>query len=72
MSCRHVGSKLDPKWPGRLSYRMRAKGRLIVPEFAPPAPFLLETAGIDANPLYRSEGKPSYAVYELPGQYRPV
>ena len=43
-------------------------GRLIVPEFAPPAPFLLKTAGIDPHPLYRSAGQPAYAVYELPDE----
>ncbi|HEX6383214.1 MAG TPA: hypothetical protein VF177_00955 [Anaerolineae bacterium] len=41
-------------------------GRLYVPEFAPPAPELLEVAGISQRPLYRSQKEPSFAVYPLP------
>jgi hypothetical protein len=41
-------------------------GRLIVPEFAPMPPELLALAGIAPEPVYRSTGWPSFAVYELP------
>ncbi|MBK6712421.1 MAG: hypothetical protein IPG51_19130 [Chloroflexi bacterium] len=41
-------------------------GRFYVPEFAPVNPILLAAAGIAAEPVYRSDGYPSFAVYELP------
>lgn len=41
-------------------------GRFYVPEFAPPPDQLLAAAGIDPQPLARSEGVPSFAVYPLP------
>ncbi len=41
-------------------------GRLIVPEYAAPDPWLLESAGIDPRPILRSSQNPSYAVYALP------
>jgi len=41
-------------------------GRFFVPEFAPVNPALLAAAGIAAEPLYRSPGWPSFAVYDLP------
>lgn len=43
-------------------------GRLYVPEFASPAPELLAMAGISPQPLYRSDGRPSFAVYALPAR----
>lgn len=42
---------------------------LYVPEYAAPHPALLEAAGIVENPMYRSEKRPSFAVYPL--QYPP-
>ncbi|MCA9933841.1 MAG: hypothetical protein KC415_07960 [Anaerolineales bacterium] len=43
-------------------------GRLYVPEFAPIPPDLLRVSGIGERPLFRSEGAPSFAVYNLPAQ----
>lgn len=43
-------------------------GRLFIPEFAPPAADLMEAAGINQQPVYRSPSTPSFAVYELPSQ----
>jgi len=42
------------------------EGRFYVPEFAPPPAALLEVAGIAPQPRYRSQGSPSFAVYDLP------
>lgn len=39
---------------------------LYVPEYAPPAAELLAVANLAAEPLFRSEGSPSFAVYSLP------
>ena len=41
-------------------------GRLYVPEYAAPDTQLMEAAGLASDPLYRSERKPSFAVYALP------
>ncbi|MBP6470934.1 MAG: hypothetical protein KBE23_04770 [Chloroflexi bacterium] len=41
-------------------------GRFYVPEFAPVNPILLAAAGITAEPVYRSDGYPSFAAYDLP------
>ena len=41
-------------------------GRLYVPEFAPPAPELLEMAGLDTIPHFRSQNQPSFAIYQIP------
>ncbi len=41
-------------------------GRFYVPEFAPVNPILLAAAGIAAEPVYRSDGYPSFAAYDLP------
>lgn len=38
---------------------------LYVPEYAPLAPRLLEAAGIDVEPAFRSAGQPAFAVYDL-------
>ncbi len=43
-------------------------GRLYVPEYAPVNPLLLKATAIAAEPLYRSPGNPSFAVYDLPAQ----
>lgn len=40
-------------------------GRLYVPEFAAISPDLLAAAGISPEPIYRSDGWPSFAVYTL-------
>jgi hypothetical protein len=40
--------------------------RLLVPEFAAPDAQLMEAAGLDSKPVYRSAGEPSFAVYDLP------
>jgi hypothetical protein len=45
-------------------------GRLYVPEFAAVSPDLLAAAGISPEPLYRSDGWPSFAVYTLPAPGR--
>lgn len=42
-------------------------GRLYVPEFAPIPPDLLQIAGLSPQPAYRSDNRPSFAVYEIPG-----
>jgi hypothetical protein len=51
---------------GAIVIPSEANGRLIVPEYAAPDPWLLETAGIGPDPIFRSAQKPSYAIYELP------
>ncbi|MCB0035458.1 MAG: hypothetical protein KDE51_15605, partial [Anaerolineales bacterium] len=43
-----------------------AEGLFYVPEFAPPHPLLFEL--IAAEPLYRSDAYPSFAVYALPAE----
>lgn len=39
---------------------------LYAPEYAPPAPDLLQMAAAPPEPIYRSAGDPSFAVWELP------
>lgn len=41
-------------------------GRLYVPEYAPIPPDLLAAAGVATEPLFRSAGWPSFAMYKLP------
>ena len=43
-------------------------GRLYVPEYAPVNPLLFKIGAVPARPLYRSPGRPSFAVYDLPLQ----
>jgi hypothetical protein len=43
-----------------------ADGRLLVPEYVPIPPDLLAAVGMAAEPLYRSDRFPSFAVYALP------
>ena len=50
-------------WPGGAD---GAGLEIYVPEFAPLNPQLMEVAGISSVPAYRSDGTPSYAVYDLP------
>ena len=77
---RNLGYPLQARWvqtgsevAGALILPAEGKGLLIVPEFAAPAPPLMETAGISPNPIFRSEQKPSYAVYALPEEtVRPI
>ncbi len=45
--------------------------QFFVPEFAAPDAQLMRAAGIDAMPVYRSAGEPSFAVYNLPGAPEP-
>lgn len=70
---RNLGYPLQARWvqtgsevAGAVVLPQEGGGRLIVPEFAAPDPFLMETAGIEPEPLFRSEQEPSYAVYALP------
>ncbi len=70
---RNLGYPLPARWvqtgsevAGAVVLPREGNGRLIVPEFAAPAPLLMETAGISPKPLFRSEQKPSYAVYAIP------
>ena len=70
---RNMGYPLQARWvqtgsevAGALVFPYEGDGRLIVPEFAAPDPFLMDAAGIDPSPLFRSEQNPSYAVYALP------
>lgn len=49
-------------WPGEEGTR----GTLYVPEYAPIDPALADMAGIVSQPLFRSNGRPSFAVYALP------
>ncbi len=53
-------------WPGGAAYGAEETVWLLVPEFAPIAPDLAEAAGLQAQPLLRTEGLPSVAVYALP------
>ncbi len=41
-------------------------GVLYVPEYAPLPPELFEVAGLEREPVFRSTGSPSFAVYRLP------
>lgn len=48
-----------------------AKRLLYLPELAPLEAELMEVAGISAQPLFRSDRKPSFAVYSLPTSLKP-
>jgi hypothetical protein len=72
---RNMNAPLPARWvqtgtdvAGALVIPDEDDGRLIVPEYAAPDPWLLSVAGIDPNPLVRSDERPSYAVYELPSE----
>jgi 4-amino-4-deoxy-L-arabinose transferase-like glycosyltransferase len=51
---------------GAVVWPAAGNGRFYVPEFAAVAPDLLELAGIDEIPQFRSENDPSFAIYPLP------
>ncbi len=52
-------------WPDANRPGSPVASYLYVPEFAAVAPGLLAQAGIDEIPTFRSDGDPSYAVYQL-------
>ncbi len=60
-----------PEVAGAVVVPAGGNGRFYVPEFAAVYPPLLVAAGISAEPLFRSELQPSFAVYELP-EKRPI
>ena len=70
---RDLGRDPDGRWvqtgedvSGALVIPAGGVGTLFVPEYAAPSPQLMALAGISEQPLYRSTGRPSFSVYELP------
>lgn len=53
-------------WPHSLEGEAGNSSYFYVPEYAAANIDLLAKAGISARPLFRSSGRPSYAVYSLP------
>ena len=73
---RDLGADPQGRWvqtgkdvAGALVLPSDANGTLFVPEFAAPNEQLLALAGVSAQPLYRSEKRPSFAVYDLPADH---
>ena len=71
---RNLAFPLPARWvqtgagvAGAIVLPQEEDAHLYVPEFAAPDMQLMQAAGIDPTPLYRSRGTPSFAVYELPG-----
>jgi hypothetical protein len=69
---RDLGWDPDGRWvqtgaevSGALVLPAEGGGSLFVPEYAAPDPELMNLAGISSPPLYRSENKPSFSVYDL-------
>lgn len=69
---RNIGGDPAARWiqtgagvAGALVWPNGGDNRLYVPEFAPVDDSLLGLAAIPTEPIYRSEGTPSFAVYEL-------
>jgi len=72
---RDLGRPLQARWvqtggevAGAIVLPHEGDGRFYVPEFAAPDRRLMEAAGISSQPLYRSSGRPSFAVYVLPDE----
>ena len=70
---RNLGVDPQARWvqtganfAGAVVLPVGGNGRFYVPEFAPIDPILLVAAGISPEPLFRSETRPSFAVYKLP------
>ncbi len=70
---RNTGSDIGARWvqarpdaAGAMVIPNNTDGYLYVPEYAAPRPELLAAAGVVEQPLYRSEKRPSFAVYPLP------
>ncbi len=70
---RNMAKKIPVRWiqtgndvAGAIILPSDDEAQLFVPEYAAPDPDLLGIAGINPRPIYRSEGNPSYAVYNLP------
>lgn len=53
-------------WPGGAVGGRDGPLWLLVPEYAPLSPELVSAAGLDEQPLRRTTGLPSIAVYEMP------
>ncbi len=69
---RNLGHNPQARWvqtgegsAGAIVWPEGGNGRFYVPEFAALAPDLLEMAGIDRVPSFRSENVPSFAIYHL-------
>jgi len=71
---RDLGKNIDERWVQTGSGVAGAlvvpdnnqPGYLLVPEFAPLPNSLFESAGMENQPIYRSDESPSFAVYQLP------
>ena len=75
---RNLARPLQARWvqtgaevAGAIVLPQGSGARLFVPEFAAPDAQLMQAAGIDSKPIYRSAGEPSFAVYDLPGVPEP-
>jgi hypothetical protein len=55
---------------GAIVLPAEGQGMLFVPEFAAPDAQLMALAGVSDDPVFRSEAKPSFAVYELPDAHQ--
>ena len=70
---RNLGTDPQARWvqagddvAGALVLPFGGNGRLYVPEYAPPDTELLNLAGIDTTPQFRSQTYPSFTTYSLP------
>ncbi len=70
---RSLGSDPQGRWiqtgdsvAGAIVLPAQGNARMFVPEYAAPNAQLLALAGVSDDPLFRSESRPSFAVYDLP------
>jgi len=70
---RSIGADPEARWiqtgagvAGALVWPLGQPANLYVPEYAPLDPDLVRLAGLDDQPVFRSGGPPSFALYQLP------